>query len=81
MFTRIGTFLKPHIFYLDSCEWGFNPLWRAASKQCGFGVRIHWFRVGEGKRRMSVRNGMRHGLRNDIITQNVIYGKWRKEIN
>ena len=24
---------------------------------------------------MSVRNGMRHGLRNDIITQNVIYGK------
>ena len=30
---------------------------------------------------MSVRNGMRHGLRNDIITQNVIYGKWRKEIN
>ena len=33
------------------------------------------------KRGMSVRNGMRHGLRNDIITQNVIYGKWRKEIN
>ena len=24
---------------------------------------------------MSVRNGMRHGLRSDIITQNVIYGK------
>ena len=35
-------------------------------------------RVKGGK---SMRNGMRHGLRNDIITQNVIYGKWRKEIN
>ena len=24
---------------------------------------------------------VRNGLRNDAITQNVIYGKWRKEIN
>ena len=22
-----------------------KALWRAVSKQCGFGVRIHWFRV------------------------------------
>ena len=51
MFTQIRTFLKPHIFFLDSCECGFKPLWRAASKQCGFGVRILWFRVGEGKKR------------------------------
>ena len=28
---------------------------------------------------MSLRNGMWHGLRNDIIMQNLIYGKWRKE--
>ena len=32
---------------------------------------------GEGKRR----NGMWHGLRNDIIMRNLIHGKWRKEIN
>ena len=28
---------------------------------------------------MSLRNVMLHGLRNDIIMQNLIYGKWRKE--
>ena len=28
---------------------------------------------------MSLRNGMWHGLRNDIIMRNLIYGKWRKE--
>ena len=33
------------------------------------------------KGRMSLRNGMWHGLRNDIIMRNVKYGKWRKEIN
>ena len=27
---------------------------------------------------MSLRNGMSHGLRNDIIMQNLIYGKWCK---
>ena len=30
---------------------------------------------------MSLRNGTWHGLRNEIIMQNVKYGKWRKEIN
>ena len=30
---------------------------------------------------MSLRNGMWHGLRNYIITRNVKYGNWRKEIN
>ena len=34
---------------------------------------------GEGKR--SLRNGMWHGLRKDIIMGNVKYGKWRKETN
>ena len=28
---------------------------------------------------MSLPNGMWHGLRNDIIMRNLIYGKWRKE--
>ena len=28
---------------------------------------------------MSLRNGMWHGLRNDIIMQNVKYRKWRKD--
>ena len=36
---------------------------------------------GEGKGGMSLRNGMWHGLRNDIIMRNVKYGKWRKKIN
>ena len=39
--TRTWRFFKLHIFYPDSLK----PLWRAVSKQCGFGVRIHWFRV------------------------------------
>ena len=30
---------------------------------------------------MSLRNGMWHGLRNDIIMRNVIYGKWPKDTN
>ena len=30
---------------------------------------------------MNLRNGMWHGLRNDIIVWNLRYGKWRKEIN
>ena len=30
---------------------------------------------------MSLRNGMWHGLRNDIIMRNVIYAEWLKEIN
>ena len=30
---------------------------------------------------MSLRNGMWHGLRNEIIMRKVKYGKWRKEIN
>ena len=44
--------------------------------------------VGQGEKSavrvkgvMSLRNGMWHGLRKDIIMQNLIYGKWRKEIN
>ena len=30
---------------------------------------------------MSLRNGIWHGLQNDIIMQNVKYRKWRKELN
>ena len=30
---------------------------------------------------MRLRNGMWHGLTKDIIMQNLIYGKWRKEIS
>ena len=30
---------------------------------------------------MSLRNGMWHGLRNDIIMRNLIHGQWCKEIN
>ena len=33
--------MKPHIFYPHSRRHGLKQLWRAVSKQCGFGVRIH----------------------------------------
>ena len=46
--TGIRTFRKPHIFYPHSCGRCLKHLWRAVSKQCDFGVRIHWFRV-DGK--------------------------------
>ena len=31
--------------YPDTCGRSLKSLWRAISKICGFGVRIHWFRV------------------------------------
>ena len=37
------------------------------------------FKTVRLKDEMSLRNGMWHGLRNDIIMRNLIYGKWRKE--
>ena len=37
------------------------------------------FYCGVGKRRRDC-GIMWHGLRNDIIMRNIIYGKWRKEI-
>ena len=48
-----------------------------------------WFKITLARRGdpvrvkvgMSLRNGMWHGLRNDIIMQNLVYRKWRKEIN
>ena len=39
------------------------------------------FLIGEVKGEMSLRNGMWHGLRNDIIMRNVIYAERPKEIN
>ena len=48
MSTRIPTFLKPHIFYPDSCGRCLKSPWRAVSKQHGFGDWIHWFRVDRG---------------------------------
>ena len=44
----------------------------------GRGMHCQAVRVKGG---MSVRNGMWHGLRKDIIMRNLIYGKWCKEIN
>ena len=40
----------------------------------------HFFPV-RVKGGMSLRNGMWHGLRNDIIMRNLIHGQWCKEIN
>ena len=37
--------VQKNFFYPDLCERGLKPLWRAVSKQCGFGARVHWFRV------------------------------------
>ena len=46
--TRTWTFLKPHrCVYPDSSERGLKPFWKLLSNSCGFGERIHWFRVDE----------------------------------
>ena len=38
---RFQSFTRIH----QTCQIQKNPFWRAISKICGFGVRIHWFRV------------------------------------
>ena len=48
MSTRILKFLKPHVFIWIRFDGVLNC--SGQSKHCGFGVWIHWFRVGEGKR-------------------------------
>ena len=41
--------LKPHIFIRIRVDGAFlKTAWRADSKQCGFGDKIHWFHV-EGR--------------------------------
>ena len=35
------------IFYPDSCGRGLKPICIPVSKRCGFGKRVHWFRVDE----------------------------------
>ena len=34
-----------HFLYPDLCRRCLTLLWRAVLKRCGFGERIHWFRV------------------------------------
>ena len=64
MSKRIQTFLKPNIFCPDSCGRGtVKPLF----KKCGFGIRIHWFRVDGGPIR--VKNF--RGLTNILIRVNM----------
>ena len=41
---------------------------------------LRYIEVGRVKGGMSLRNGMRRGVRKDIIMRNLIDGKWRKEI-
>ena len=36
----------------QTCRIQKNPLWRAVSKICGFGVQIHWLRVDGGQIRI-----------------------------
>ena len=45
--------------------------------------RVKFRFIGDGKRRneFAERHLQWHGLRNDIIMRNFIYGKWRKEKN
>ena len=57
-----------------------RALWLAERCVC-MRVCKHGFDARRVKGGMSLRNGMWHGLRNDIIMRNLICGKWRKEIN
>ena len=50
-----------------------NPFYRMAKSRSDLTVRV--------KEGMSLRNGIWHGLRNDITMRNLIYRKWRKQIN
>lgn len=44
MFTRIQTFVRPHIFFIRICGNGaLHHSVERVSKQYGFGVQIHWF--------------------------------------
>ena len=54
--TGIRTFWKPHILYPHSCERCLKPLGRGVSKQCDFGVRIHWFREDRRPFRVKKKN-------------------------
>ena len=71
MSTQIRTFLNPHIFYPDSCGRGLKPLWRAVSKQCGFGVWIHWFRVDGGPKRKKICGFKNIPIRADVALMEV----------
>ena len=72
MSTQIPTFLNPHNFYPDSCGRGLKPLWRAVSKQCGFGVWIHWFRVDGGPKRVKKICGFKNiPIRADVALMKV----------
>ena len=53
----------------------------AKSKNLTFAQYVRYLHAVRVKGGMSFRSGMRHGLRNDIIIGNLIYQKWRKEIN
>ena len=39
-----GDFFNRISFIRIRVNGALNPLWKAVSKQCGFGVRVHWFR-------------------------------------
>ena len=64
------TLLLYQLQYYSHCYYKF---WQYYAKYAYHAVRV--------KGGMSLRNGMWHGLRNDIIMRNVKYGNWRKEIN
>ena len=55
--TNLDSLETAYCCYLSSFGRGLKPLWRTVSKQCGFAVRIHWFRV-EG-RPIRVKKSMR----------------------
>ena len=87
MSTQIPTFLNPHIFYPDSCGRGLKPLWRAVSKQCGFGVWIHWFRVDGGPKRVKkyavskIYRRSRRSLDEGCAFRALLSGSWRARMS
>ena len=79
--------LSPTKPNLRSYTFATTTIWVCSWNVKNFAVRFTfevysgWLRAVWVKGWMSLRNGMWHGLRNDIIMWNVIYAEWPKEIN
>ena len=87
---RMGKNMKPHpfslwLFYFTNVESVVEAQHQKYDSFCKLAARKNaLFQLSRNPvkviGRMSLRNGMWYGLRNDITMRNVKYGKWRKKI-
>ena len=70
---------RTETFFVLVKSWSISPVCLQRIKRKQRKALFLRFSTVTVKTGMSLRNGMCHGLRNDIIMWNVIYGKWREE--